>query len=306
MLPLFIYTSKDIFLQTLHPLSLLFYLLVLAGGALLLSHPLSLAGLMLVVLGALILAEGYHNWLKSLKPFMMIGLLLLIINSLANNLGNTVLWSFSAPAGLGPVNITLENLIFSLVMFLRLVVIFSVFTVYNLVVNPDQALSLFARAFPRSALLVALAAKTIPSLALRLKRAAEIQQCRGVNLSTGNLIARIKNRLPLIKVLLLSSLEESFNLAESIQGRAYGSGPRSSYFPVPFKLRDYLTLASTLGALTCMAYIFAAGLAQFQFYPGLGRLLISKRQLALLLLPSLLLLVPLFLAWGWKKWACLK
>ena len=130
----------------------------------------------------------------------------------------------------------------------RLLIVFSAFLLSNLVLNPDKALFALSRVFPRSALLLALTAKTIPHLGQQLQQAGEIQQCRGASYYRGNYIRRIKNRLPLLKVLFLSALEDSFNLSESIQARAYGSGARSSYFRFSFRNRDYIVMAASLCA----------------------------------------------------------
>lgn len=300
-----IFQVKDIFFQTLHPAALLIYLTAIAGVALLTGHPILLTGLMVAVISALIAVGGFQQWVSSLKFFMIMALMLLIINSLVNNMGSTVLWSFSLVIS-GPINITLENIVYSLVMCIRLTIIFSTFILYNLVMNPDRALHMFAKIFPRSVLLVTLVAKTIPYLSRRLQSAAEIQQCRGINYHTGNYISRIKNRLPLIKVLFQSSLEDSFNLSESIQGRAYGSGPRTSYFHAPWRAGDFIILAVSIGAFICTVWSYGAGYVQYQFYPQPGRLIVSSRQLILIILCCFLLIVPVMLSWGWEKWDYLK
>jgi energy-coupling factor transport system permease protein len=299
---MFVFQPKDIFLQSLQPLTIFVYLCVIVGGAVIITHPLVLLAFMLPLCLALFRAEGLDIWIRSLKVFMMMILMLALINTLVNKMGTTVLWAGPILPFFGQVVVSLETTVFALVMGMRLLIVFSAFILYNLIMNPDRALFLFARIFPRSALLVALTAKTIPSLGQQLQRVGEIQQCRGVNYYTGNYLTRFKNRLPLIKVLLLSSLEDSFNVGENIQGRAYGSGPRTNYFQAPLLPRDIIVLLSSLGVVVCSAWSFFAGGGSFRFYPRLGELFSSSEQPVVIAVIFLLLMIPVILAWGWEKW----
>ena len=278
------------------------YLLVLVSGALLLTHPLIILTLLVLLILALAAAEGLGQWRKSLKYFLVMIMLIIIINILVNRMGATVLFSGPVIPLWGRFNVTLEAFFFGLVMGCRLLIVFSAFLFYNLVLNPDKALYIFAGLFPRSAMLIALTAKIIPSLGEQLKRAGEIQQCRGVSYYRGGLFSRIKNRIPLIKVLFLSALEESFNLGESIQARAYGSGARSSYIRFSWRPRDFLVTASSLGEAFFMIRLFLHGEGNFQFFPRLGALIISKGQAADIASVLFLLLIPVLLSWGWKRW----
>lgn len=231
---------------------------------------------------------------------------LLFVNVLVNKMGATVLWLGPRLPGFGPLVLSAETLVFVVVMSLRLLVVFSAFNFANAVVNPDDVLSYSARIFPQSSLLLALTSRLIPLFTQRLRRVAEIQQCRGVNYHTGNYLNRVKNRLPLVKVVLLSSLEDSFNLGESIQSRAYGSGPRTSYYQGSLRRGDWLLFASTLMAVILMVRMQTRGLGNLQFYPRLGVLLSQPGQLRIYLLICASLLLPMLAAWGWKKWPCMK
>ncbi len=289
-------------MQSLQTLSLCSYLLVLFAGAVLLTHPLLLLVLLTALIAALAEAEGLKQWRKSLKYFLAMIMLVMIINTLVNRMGATVLFLGPVLPFWGRFAVTLEALCFGLVMGCRLLIVFSAFMLSNLVLNPDKALFALAGLFPRSAMLLALTAKTIPFLGQQMQRAGEIQQCRGVNYYRGSFLHRIKNKLPLIKVLFLSALEGSFNLGESIQARAYGSGARSSYFHVSFLPRDFLVIASSLGAAVLMLRLFQHGEGSYQFFPRMGTLIISKGQLVSAALMFFLLLVPVLLSRGWKKW----
>lgn len=303
---MYIFEKKDNFFQSLHPITLLAYIFVIAIGTIIVSNPIILAGILVTVVLALVSAQSFNSWARSLKVYLYMVVTLMAINILINNMGETVLWAGPMIPIFGRITISLETITFGLVMGLRLLIIFSAFILYNRVMDPDKALAIFSKAFPRSALLVALTAKTIPYMGQQLQRVAEIQQCRGVQYQTGRYADRIKNRLPLIKVLLLSSLEDSFNLGESIQARAYGSGPRSSYYTLTFNIRDYMVLLFIMASFTILIWAMVKGLTVMEFYPKLGSILTSNEHLLMICLIVFFLFLPVIMAWGWEKWHCLR
>jgi len=299
---MFDFAPGNTVLHRLHPVTLIAYLGAVISGALLLSHPLLLFSILLAVLSALFCSGGASEWKASLKFLSIMLLMLLLINNLANNLGETIWWSSSNVPLLGRVNFTWEVMIYSLVMSVRLLIVFTAFLFFNRVMHPDRALSLFSGAFPRSTLLMALATKSIPHLSQRLQRAAEIQQCRGINYSSGSMLQRIKNRLPLLKVVLLSSLEDSFNVGESIQARAYGSGPRTRYARYIIRPVDILVLAGVLISIVGIGWTFGNGWGHLSFFPSLDGDLFSPELLKVACLMAICLLFPAILCLGGSKW----
>lgn len=303
---MYVFEKNDSFFQSLHPLTLFAYLGVLVLGAITVNHPVILLGLMVIVLLALPAAKSFRNWLGSLKIYFCMITMYLFINLLLNDLGTTIIWHGPRVPILGRLIISWEALAYSLVVSLRLLIVYSAFILLNRVVNPDQALTVLARVFPKSALLVALTAKTIPYMIQQLLRAAEIQQCRGVQYYVGHPIDKVRNRLPLIKVLLVSSLEDSLNLGESIQARAYGCGPRSSYSPLSFHWRDGIVLVCVTLAGGVLTWLLFKGWAGMEFYPVLGPLFSSPVQMLFTAVTVFLLVLPVIVAWGWERWHYLR
>ncbi|AOY77661.1 energy-coupling factor transporter transmembrane component T family protein [Clostridium formicaceticum] len=303
---MYVFEKKDIFFQRLHPMTLLFYIMMIVIGAIMTTHPILLIFFMIGVIFILIASKNFETWLKSLRVYAYMVIMLMIVHLFISNMGATVLWRGPIVPVLGRIIISLETLMFGLVMGLRLFIIFSTFIFYNRVVDPDKALSLFSKVFPKSALLVALTTKTIPYMSQQLQGAAEIQQCRGVQYYTGSRINRIKNRLPLVKVLLLSSLEDSFNLGESMQARAYGCGPRSCYYALAFGTRDLLVFFSSMMILLGLVWSKMYGYTEIVFYPKIGMLLVSREHMYMMFVIGFFLIFPAILAWGWEKWDYLR
>ncbi|HHU75306.1 MAG TPA: energy-coupling factor transporter transmembrane protein EcfT [Firmicutes bacterium] len=301
-----VFQERDLFFQAIHPAAMLFYLAVVVIGAVAFSHPLYLLVFFVPCFAALIVSGGLGDWLRSARFFFLLIVIFALINVLVNRLGGTVLlWGPTFPL-LGRINVTLETLVFALVMGIRLLTVFTAFMLYNQAVNPDRVLSMAAKLLPRSALLVALATKTMPHLLRKLRGAGEIAQCRGVNFHTGNFLTRVKNRLPLIRVLLISSLEDSFNIGESIQARAYGSGPRTSYFYHCWCFGDTLVFATSFFALLIIIFNLVRGWGDYSFYPHLDKIVFTPHLMAVLSVLFIMLMVPVLAAWGWNKWSFLK
>ena len=294
-------SSGDSALSKLHPATLLGYLGVVVCGALLLTQPALLLGIFLAVLISIFTAGGGPAWSKSVKYFFIMIIMFMVINSLVNNLGRTLLWTGVTLPLLGRVSVSLEVLVYSLVMSLRLLIVYSAFVLYNWAVDPDRTLSLFAGLFPRSTLLVALAAKSIPYLGQQVRRVAEIQQTRGIQYHSGGFYRRIKNRIPLLKVVFLSSLEDSFNLGESIQARAYGSGPRTRYAALSMKLPDYMVLTASLAAGLTLLWGHWNNLGSLQFFPVISGLSTSGPVLLAGSILTISLLAPAAVTWGCKE-----
>lgn len=285
------------FWSSLHPLVFLAYLALVVAVSVMSSHPLVLGILLGAVLASLASAGSFQAWKGSVKIFLWMIVILMVVNTLVNQSGATVLLT-----GPWSIRVTLENLAFSVVMGVRLLVIYSVFILFNQAMDQDRLLSFFARIFPRSAIMAAMATRSIPVMGERLRRSYEIQRLRGVPMQAGGRLERIKNRLPLMKVLVMSSLEDSFNMGESIQARAYGSGPRTTYRQEAPQGKDFMMAAAMSMALMVFIYIFVQGWGSMQFFPFLEVEGLASAQSIIFVLLALLLCLPALLAWGWNRW----
>jgi energy-coupling factor transport system permease protein len=297
----FSYEEKGLFLQTLHPVAIFAHLGTLLFLTLLLNNPLYLAGLLVPTGLAIWAADGLPAWETYTKAGLVMAVPVVAVNALFVSAGNTVIWTGPLLPAIGRLRVTLEAISFGAAMSLRLLELISIFCLFNLVVHPDKFLNLLARFASRSALVVSLAVKMLPAMAARLENIKSVQQMRGVDFQNGPGRERIKRYSSLINILILSSLEDSLETAESMQARAYGSGPRSCYDRSVWRPRDALCLAGTTLALGIGTGGYFSGLGSYRYYPQLDPLVNGPVTLIPLFLLLLCLCVPAILSWGWHS-----
>ncbi|HAA89561.1 MAG: ABC-type cobalt transport system, permease component CbiQ [Thermoanaerobacterales bacterium 50_218] len=294
------YEEKGSFLQTLHPGVALLYLGVLFTLALLFSHPLYLIGIF-VISALLVVASGVtEKWEFYLEIGVWMSLFVMVINPLVYHSGKTVLWHGPTLPVLGKMDICLEAICYGAVMGVRLLAVLTVFCLYTAVVHPDKVLNLFSRFFYRSALVVSLATRMLPAIARDLSSACEVQQLRGVDFASGRLKERVRKYSWLLNIVLLSSLEGALQIAEAMEARAFGSGPRSCYQRQLTRPRDYLCCAAGITGLLLALYAKFQGYGDFAYYPQLGDLFEGPATVVWLGIILGALSLPVALSWGWK------
>lgn len=300
MLQRFFYQEQGLFLQSLHPAAAFTYIAVLLVLALIFSHPFYLLGILLVTLLAIWAAGGLAAWEGYLKVALWLIILIVVINSLVNHNGNTILWQGPDLPLLGRMTITLEAVTFGASMGVRLLDMVSVFCLFNLIVHPDRFFSLFANFARKSALVVSLATRMIPVMAAAIENIRDAQQLRGVDFSKGTLPQRARKYASLFNILLISTLEDSLQVAEAMHARSFGSGPRTRYRRDIFRPRDGICLAGTIFSLGFSIYGAINGLGTYTYFPQLGSLLSGNA--SLLALAAVLggLSLPFLLSWGWN------
>lgn len=108
---------------------------------------------------------------------------------------------------------------------LRLAVLLTVFGAFNSVADPFGVLKLAPRRFHEPALAAALALSIAPRTIAAVGRVREAQRLRGIRIKAWH-------SLPALAVPVLETgMEEAVTLAESMDARGHGRGPRTRYRP---------------------------------------------------------------------------
>lgn len=194
----------------------------------------------ITLLWSLLLLINYKDY-KSIKTGFIIMLPIAIFTALINifivNAGNTVILT------IGSKQITLEIIIYVVVMSIKLLTILYLFYLLGDMLDTDKALSYLSKKSPKLTLMLLLCLKLMPNMKKRLISLKEVYMVRGIDFNSKSKKEALKANVPVLSILLEDSLEKSFDIAESAYVRGFFSGKRTEYERQEFKVKDYLIIA---------------------------------------------------------------
>jgi energy-coupling factor transport system permease protein len=284
----------------------------LATAALIVGHPLLLAGLLCAVLGAAAGAGVGREIVRAAGPVALsIALVSVLVNVLVDRNGLTVFARLGDWGVLGQENLTLEAVVYGLVIALRMLVVALACVLVLCAADFDELLFAVRRVSPRSALTAALSTRLVPVLAADARRLAEAQRCRPDGGARG-----ARGTLAVVRASVSGALERSLDLAAVLEMRGYGAHGRAApegrgargaargretraprrppkAHPIrrPPSRHDLAFAASALALLALALAPLLAGLPAFRAYP-LVRAPLTPAWIALTLLAPLLALAP--------------
>ncbi|WP_249896880.1 energy-coupling factor transporter transmembrane component T [Paenibacillus sp. PK3_47] len=281
--------------RSMHPAVALLYYAGLLLFAALLFHPLFLLTELLALLGLLALQGQGRKLLRSLPFYLLMAGSVAVLNPLFSHRGSHILFYFMDQP------VTLEAVLYGLMMMIVLLTIFILFISYNHTVTTDKFMYLFAAAAPKTALLTLMTLRFVPLFQRRLKQITLIQKMRGIDVSKGKLRKRLSDGMTLLKVLLTWSLEEALQSADSMKSRGYGVRKRSVYGIYKLDREDKITLvllgASGLVPLLC----WLQGYGVLEIYPHMKPMVFGWGEAVMYAGFCLFVLTPLGLE-GKEKW----
>jgi energy-coupling factor transport system permease protein len=217
-------------------------LAALATAALLSTSLWSVGAICVILLVAAFRAPAQRRW-PYLVGTLSTALLFVVLTPFVEQIGTHILWSGPRIPVLGTLDVSTEELRNGLFQGLRLGAVGLAFAVYALSIDHDRLLAAAGWA-RRSTVAVALATRLVPLLERDARDLRLALRGRGVELGP------IRQLSPL----LAGSLERGLNLAEAMEARGYGSGPRTRAPRPPWRRLDRAALAFSvlliaLGAL---------------------------------------------------------
>jgi energy-coupling factor transport system permease protein len=236
------------------------YCAALATISLVASSPFVLAAALVAVVAAGTAAGVGRELRRAAWIAVPLGLLIASINPIVDHNGLTVVARAGTVPWLGQLDITLEAVVYGLMLGLRAVVLIEVFALYSAAVDPDEVLRLFRRVSYRSALTAVLATRMVPVLARDARRMAEAQRCRP---------ARPAPRLALVRALAGGALDRAVDVAATLEVRGYGSARRPPRIRRPWSRHDFAFGGAAAGLLALVVGAGLAGVAAFDPYPAL-------------------------------------
>ncbi len=228
--------KRDIF-ESYHPIvNFLFFLLVL-GITMFSQHP-------MVLIISFLSASSYAIFLKGLKkvakfnflftlPAMII---VALVNPAFNHYGVTPLFYLKTGA------VTLEAIVYGIVLACNLFIIILWFTCYNEIMTSDKFIYLFGRIIPAISLVLSMALRFVPKFIEQVKEIRNGQKCVGRDIKNGGFIKGIKYGIKIISILVTWSLENAIETSDSMKARGYGLKGRTAFSLYKLDKRDKIML----------------------------------------------------------------
>lgn len=236
-------------------LAVLFYMVMVFLATSPLSYGILIA---FIVLGAALAKLPAGLLLRSIKPLWIIILLTMVIHFVTDP--GEVLWQWKF------LTITKEGIVLGVKMSLRLVLLLLVSSLMTFTTSPivlTDGIESLLRPFKKIgvpahelAMMMTIALRFIPTLLEETDRIMKAQMSRGADFSSGNIMRRAKNMLPILIPLFISSFRRADELALAMEARCYRGGEgRTRMHELVYGKGDAMTGLVMLGLFVLLAFL---------------------------------------------------
>ncbi|WP_414151167.1 energy-coupling factor transporter transmembrane component T [Acetobacterium carbinolicum] len=251
--------------STYHPIINFFYFVVVLTISVFFNHPVILG---VSLTSAIIYSMVLQGWQKVLKfnfLFMLPMLIIVaLINPLFNHAGVTILFYLK-----NGNPITLESIIYGIVMSVMLVQVIIWFSCYNIIMTSDKFIYLFGRIIPALSLIFSMVLRFVPKFKAQLKVISNGQKCIGRDITNGNILMRARHGVTILSIMVTWALENAIETADSMKARGYGLSGRTAFSLYRFDKRDKGMLAMMLGLLLLFIVGVSMGNTFVQYNPAI-------------------------------------
>lgn len=267
----------------IHPLSTIVLFIAFLIPSVIFSSPIYNI-ILLILINHFIIKFGAKQKLKYLLPMFLIYFIIsLFVNFIFTNAGTTKIFQINhLPIIGGYKRLSLELILFTFTGTIRLLYIISIFNFISLISSEDRLMNFFSKFMKRFPLLLSFTIRLIPKLARDYKKLEHIFKLRGLNQNSDKkkknkrqgLVRKIKSALnpslmsALIRTLLMNSLEDSIQFAESMQSRGFGGkSKRSSFTNDKVRQIDCFLIITSIIYICCIFFLSSLSLGTKDIYP---------------------------------------
>ncbi len=264
------------------------YCLALGAMAMLVEHPVVLAAVLVAVLGAARGAGVGADLRRTARFAVPLALLFALINPFVVRDGLTVFLRLGEVPPFGQIDLTVEALVYGLVLGARVLVVMLAFVLFSATVDPDELLRLLRRVSVHSAMTAVLATRLMPVLTRDAQRLEEARRCRADFGGSGP-----RARLAVFRAVSTGALDRAMDVAATLEVRGYGlpTAGRGGRGDRPWSRHDR-AFAAAGGVLTALlVWALVTPVADFAAYPELS-LALGTRELVLVVLLLAVALTP--------------
>jgi energy-coupling factor transport system permease protein len=250
------------------------------------TNPAYKAMVLAAAIASLAAGVGLHRLRGLLTAVVLIGAFAVVLNFVSAHLGTTVLFTLptQVPALGGPY--TLEALATGASGGLTVGAAIVSAAPFSLMLASHEVMDALPSSLSRTGAAVAASLNLVPSVSASFMQVSEAQRLRGWRPRGPRSWAEV------IVPVVLTSVEGSIQLAESMEARGFGSGPRTSLKPAPLRASDWALIAASAVAVATFVAAHVAGWETDWFaYPTLSAPVIDLRPV----LSCLLLFAPVLI-----------
>jgi energy-coupling factor transport system permease protein len=229
-----LYLDRDTWVHRLDPRTKMFLLIGSFVLAFVFLNPLYLLGVLAVVLLFGYLAGALVN----LKRIWFILVAIAIVSA--------ILWSIFG-SGRTPLFLFVEReaVMYGIGVALRIdITIIAGMIFLSTTRNEEVAIGLVRLGIPyRFAFAVSTALRLVPTIVATGLTIGQAQRSRGLDLESGNFIARIRNHLPLLVPVFVTTVRSTNVFSMALESKGFGASPERTYFlQIAMGRRDVLVL----------------------------------------------------------------
>lgn len=244
---------KTLAADNFHPVSIFLYTASLIIISMTFFNPLFIAASAVISVILSLFAVGIKKTLKAALITLPISAVIAVFNPIISHGGRTLLfYLFDTP-------ITFEALFYGICSGTMLFSVIMFFSVYNRLVPPDKFLFIFSKAAPAFSMVVMMTQRFIPLFNARFKAISSAKKTLGEK-------GGLKSALNKNSMLLLWSMEEGLETADSMKARGYGTSKRSSFSLYRFSFKD-VTLTVLTALFIVISIVFYSLSKKAEFYP---------------------------------------
>jgi energy-coupling factor transport system permease protein len=293
--------NRDTF-SSFHPIVNFLYFGLVFAFSMIFMHPVCLGVSLFCALTYSIYLNGRKavrfNFLFMLPLFLVAAL----INPAFSHEGGTILTYL--PSG-NPL--TLESVAYGAAAAAMIAAVITWFSCYNAVMTSDKFVYLFGRLIPALSLVLSMTLRFVPKFKAQIKVVSDAQKCVGRDISNGSILARARNGLTILSIMITWALENAIETADSMKSRGYGLPGRAAFSIYRFDRRDR---AAVVFLLACGASITAGaclGGLHWRYFPTMKGAGFGALPTSILLCYVALLITPVVInLMEDRKWTALR
>lgn len=285
-----LYNFKDIHVVTALLLIVLMTFIIFST-----DNPLILLSVLIFSVAIFLMTGSREKLKKGLSYFIPFATVSIIINFIFVDQGSTILFN-----AFGKV-FTVEALVYALIFSSKLLLVIYIFSMIELLLNNDKAVSYFSSIMPKSTLLLTISFKLFPTLKRRTTTLKEIYSLRGLDFDDKSIKERAKSYTPILSNLLGTSMEEAFDIGEAAYVRGFLSGKRSVYQRQKAGKKDISLWLHMIVILLILVLLKFKGLDTFNIYDKVPEQQLLNYGVLLMSISILALILNFYLNWRNKE-----